>query len=239
MDTSKLQVGQSAKTQIEITSEMTTNRTGNPGDDVFSTPAMLGMMEGACIQLSDPLLGENSATVGYAVDGLRHIARTDINDTVEICYKAWKKNLCRHYSIAHHKNYSILDVAKMFETKIKYLPFPGKIVGHPSVLEGTIDEITKSAIDLSSNQYVYGLDLLSYRFKGNVEELIKSVVNKTKVPIVSAGSIDGEEKIKIVSALGVWAFTVGSAAFEKKFANGSSSIVDQLEDILKLSNKYK
>ena len=124
-------------------------------------------------------------------------------------------------------------------TKIKYLPFPGKIVGHPSVLDGTIDEITKSAINLSSNKYVYGLDLLSYRFKGNVEELIKSVVNKTKVPIVSAGSIDSEEKIKIVSALGVWAFTVGSAAFEKKFANGSSKIVDQLEDILKLSNKYK
>ena len=99
-------------------------------------------------------------------------------------------------------------------TKIKYLPFPGKIVGHPSVLDGTIDEITKSAIDLSSNKYVYGLDLLSYRFKGNVEELIKSVVNKTNVPIVSAGSIDSEEKIKIVSALGVWAFTVGSAAFE-------------------------
>ena len=124
-------------------------------------------------------------------------------------------------------------------TKIKYMPFPGQIVGHPSVLEGTIDEITKSAIDLSSNKYVYGLDLLSYRFKGNVEELIKSVVNKTKAPIVSAGSIDSDERIKIVSNLGVWAFTVGSAAFEKKFANGSSSIVDQLEDIFKLSNKYK
>ena len=47
---------------------------------------------------------------------------THIYDTVEICYKAWKKNLCRHYSIANHKNYSILDVAKMFNTKIRYLP---------------------------------------------------------------------------------------------------------------------
>lgn len=84
MDTSKLQVGQSAKTQVEITSEMTTNRTGNAGDDVFSTPAMLGLMEGACIQLSDPLLGDDSATVGYAVDGLRHIASTDVGETVEI-----------------------------------------------------------------------------------------------------------------------------------------------------------
>ena len=46
---------------------------------------------------------------------------THIYDTVEICYKAWKKNLCRHYSIANHKSYSILDVAKMFKTKIRYL----------------------------------------------------------------------------------------------------------------------
>ena len=47
---------------------------------------------------------------------------THIYDTVEICYQAWKKNLCRHYSIANHKIYSILDVAKMFKTKIRYLP---------------------------------------------------------------------------------------------------------------------
>ena len=47
---------------------------------------------------------------------------THINDTVEICYFAWKKNLCRHYSIAHRKSYSILKVAKMFKSKIKYLP---------------------------------------------------------------------------------------------------------------------
>ncbi len=47
---------------------------------------------------------------------------THIYDTVEICYKAWKKNLCRHYSIANHKSYSIIDVAKMFGEKIRYLP---------------------------------------------------------------------------------------------------------------------
>ena len=46
---------------------------------------------------------------------------THIYDTVEICYKAWKKNLCRHYSIANHKSYSIIDVARMFKTKIRYL----------------------------------------------------------------------------------------------------------------------
>ena len=47
---------------------------------------------------------------------------THIDDTVEVCYLAWKKNLCRHYSIASRQSYSILEVAKMFKTKIKYLP---------------------------------------------------------------------------------------------------------------------
>ena len=47
---------------------------------------------------------------------------THIFDTVNICYLAWKKNLCRHYSISNIKSYSIIDVAKMFKSKIKFLP---------------------------------------------------------------------------------------------------------------------
>ena len=47
---------------------------------------------------------------------------THIEDTVRICYLAWKKNLCRHYSIANKKSYTLLNVAKMFNSKIKYLP---------------------------------------------------------------------------------------------------------------------
>ena len=47
---------------------------------------------------------------------------THINDTVEACYYAWKKNKCRHYSISNKKSYSILQVAKMFNSKIKFLP---------------------------------------------------------------------------------------------------------------------
>ena len=43
---------------------------------------------------------------------------THVFDTVEICYEAWKKNRCAHYSISHKKSYQILEVAKMFKTKI-------------------------------------------------------------------------------------------------------------------------
>jgi len=46
---------------------------------------------------------------------------THIDDTINICYMAWKKNLCRHYSISNKESYSILNVAKMFKSKIKFL----------------------------------------------------------------------------------------------------------------------
>ena len=46
---------------------------------------------------------------------------THIKDTVEVCYYAWKKNKCRHYSISNRQSYSIIQVAKMFQSKTKFL----------------------------------------------------------------------------------------------------------------------
>jgi UDP-glucose 4-epimerase len=46
---------------------------------------------------------------------------THIDDTVNICYLSWKKNLSRHYSISNKESYSILEVAKMFNSKIRFL----------------------------------------------------------------------------------------------------------------------
>ncbi len=47
---------------------------------------------------------------------------THIDDTIMICYNAWKKNRCKHYSISNRKSYTIKQVAALFKTKIKYLP---------------------------------------------------------------------------------------------------------------------
>ena len=46
---------------------------------------------------------------------------THILDTIEVCFEAWKKNKCRHYSISHKKSYSILEVANLYNRKIKFL----------------------------------------------------------------------------------------------------------------------
>ena len=52
---------------------------------------------------------------------------THVNDTVDACFYAYKKNKCRYYSISNKKSYSIIEVAKMFNSKIKYLaPRPGE-----------------------------------------------------------------------------------------------------------------
>ena len=48
---------------------------------------------------------------------------THIKDTIEICFKAWKRNRCKYYSISNKESYSILQVAKLFKSKIKFLPY--------------------------------------------------------------------------------------------------------------------
>src|SRR6056300_989229 len=47
---------------------------------------------------------------------------THIYDTIKICYKAWKENKCRFYSISNKESYTIIEIAKLFKSKIKFLP---------------------------------------------------------------------------------------------------------------------
>jgi UDP-glucose 4-epimerase len=47
---------------------------------------------------------------------------THVKDTVNACIVAWKKNRNTHYSVASNKSYSIIKLANLFNTKIKFLP---------------------------------------------------------------------------------------------------------------------
>jgi UDP-glucose 4-epimerase len=47
---------------------------------------------------------------------------THVYDTVKACIFAWRKNKCKHYSVASNQSYSIIKLAKLFKSKIKYLP---------------------------------------------------------------------------------------------------------------------
>ena len=79
-----VRVGDAASVDYEVTADMTVNRTGAEGADVLSTPSLLNLMELACIEATDGKLGPDLATVGFAVDGLRHLAPTALGETVTV-----------------------------------------------------------------------------------------------------------------------------------------------------------
>jgi len=87
---------------------------------------------------------------------------THIDDTVNICYLAWKKNLSRHYSISSKKSYTILDVARMFKSKIIFLKKrPG---------ERYSSALTK--MNLSNKVY-------KYFGKQNLKKYIEKIISKS------------------------------------------------------------
>lgn len=118
---------------------------------------------------------------------------------------------------------------------IRYYPFPGEIVGHPSVLAGTIESITASARALAELESVHGLDLLAYRFAGDVPALMRSVCSACDKPVIMAGSIDRAERIVEVAEAGAAGFTVGTAALKGQFAAPEAGLAAQVRAILSLT----
>ncbi len=122
---------------------------------------------------------------------------------------------------------------------IRYYPFPGTIAGHPSVLTGTIKEIAESAKMLTDLETVHGLDLLAYRFEGDVQELMKAVCETSDKPVIMAGSIDQEERIIAAAEAGASGFTVGTAAFEGVFPASKKGLVAQVQSILSMTGEAR
>jgi hypothetical protein len=114
------------------------------------------------------------------------------------------------------------DVLPLLEgTSIQYFPFPGRIEGHPSNLRGTYSEIVQSAQSLTAFEGVHGLDLLAYRWNGDVPALTRAVVDGVNKPVIAAGSVDNFERIQALHRAGVWGFTIGSAMFANQYPGGS------------------
>jgi hypothetical protein len=114
---------------------------------------------------------------------------------------------------------------------VHYLPFPGTVVDHPSVLTGSIEAIAAHARQLTSLPGVHGLDLLAYRHAGDVPSLMAAVVEASAGPVVIAGSIDSDERIDEVRASGAWGFTVGGAVFDRCWLP-EGSYADQVRRIM-------
>lgn len=125
------------------------------------------------------------------------------------------------------------EVVKLIRGRdIQYFPFAGHTVGHPTKLTGTVQEIVEDAKELCALDGVHGLDLLAYRFAGDVPDLARQVVQAVKKPVIAAGSIDRPERVQTMRAAGVWAFTVGSALFDGLFP--INTMKSQIQSVLEL-----
>ena len=118
-------------------------------------------------------------------------------------------------------------------TGIQYFPFAGRISGHPSVLEGSIEEIVESARAITAKDGVHGLDLLAYRSVENVPELMKAVCAAVSKPVFMAGSIDTPERIAVVQNAGAAGFTIGTAALDGKYPASGKDVPSQLSAIIR------
>jgi len=115
---------------------------------------------------------------------------------------------------------------------IKYCPFPGRVIGHPSELDGELEEIAEHSRSLTALEGVHGLDLLAYRHRSiDPVALTRAVVGASAGPVIVAGTIASFGQIRDVADAGAWGFTIGGAIFEDRLPGGPG-ITGQLREVL-------
>ena len=114
------------------------------------------------------------------------------------------------------------------KNNLKYMPFVGSVTERPSILEGEIDDILKEAQQYLANG-VYGIDLLGYRYIGDIEALNEAIIKNIDAPVCIAGSIDSYDKLDYIKRLRPWAFTIGSAFFDNCFGG---TIAQQIDNVI-------
>jgi 4-hydroxythreonine-4-phosphate dehydrogenase len=105
-------------------------------------------------------------------------------------------------------------------TGVRFFPYVGQIVGHPCLLRGSIEEIAADT-ERAAALGVDGINLLAYRYDGDVEALTRAVVGATELPVICAGSVDSIQRIRALEACGAWAFTIGTAALDGVLVEGA------------------
>ncbi len=125
-----------------------------------------------------------------------------------------------------------LEYLKEKKANLKFFPYIGKVIGHPCVLEGNVDEIANNGVEFGK-MGIHGINLLLYRYTGNVNLLLDRAIDTLKIPLIVAGSIDNFEEIGQMKRNNGWAFTIGGAILEKKFAP-EKNIKEQVTVVLNL-----
>lgn len=116
---------------------------------------------------------------------------------------------------------------------IRHWPYVGRIVGHPCLLRGSVEEIVADATR-AEQAGADGINLLAYRWNGDGAALTAAVARAVRIPVLVAGSIDSAERIAAVEAAGAAAFTIGTAVLDGTF-EPRLELVDRLRRVVELA----
>lgn len=113
-------------------------------------------------------------------------------------------------------------VATLIEgSGLRYFPYVGDVIGHPAALGGDIDAIVCQAVE-AQRAGVDGINLLSFRYLGDPLALTRAVSASVDVPLICAGAVDSIARIEQLADIGVWAFTIGGAIFDRAIVPGGT-----------------
>lgn len=118
------------------------------------------------------------------------------------------------------------------EHNLKYMPFVGELEGRPTVLSGNIATLIQEAQNYI-DKGVYGINLLGYRYTGDATLLNKTFLQHINAPVCLAGSINSYERLDEIKEVQPWAFTIGSAFFEKKFGENMTEQINSVYNYMK------
>jgi len=123
-----------------------------------------------------------------------------------------------------------MNYLKQKKTKLGFYPYIGKITDHPCVLGGSIEEIIRDGKEAEKHG-ISGINLLLYRYTEDQKKLL-AATKQLRVPLIVAGNVADFDQIRELKQNNIWAFTIGGAVLEKKFAkNGTNK--EQIQAVLK------
>ncbi len=187
-------------------------------------------------------VGVDLPTLGRLVDLLRDMGASTYMEVVSTTPEAARNSARAAVALRVDHLLGGTEVDATLEiirgTGVRYYPFPGSPVGHPTRLDGTAAQVEKQCRAFMAKGCA-GADLLAYRaIRDSPLRLVEAARRGLgQGRLIVAGSIDSAERIAAIAARGADAFTAGSAIFGGAYSPGKGSILSQLADVAAASQR--
>ena len=182
-------------------------------------------------------VGVDRKTLAALVEKIRAAGATSYMEVVSTSAESARRSIETAAEIGVERVLGGQDIdfalTRLQASRAGYYPFPGRPVGHPTSLEGTVEEIAADCAKMQA-EGCPGVDLLAYRaIQADPLDLVRAARRALgKGTLIVAGSINSPARIRDLAEAGADAFTIGTALFDGSFAPGAGSLAAQCRAVL-------